>query len=216
MRIFFVVTMVLFGLLSPCQADEKSGPGRTTLQTFDGGTIYMVNGQVTKLKSEPGETNLKTAGGKVVVRTTPWGYDIVGPSGTIKFSASLNELKIEEGKKKYEVASEFGGKTIFSFPNQKIAFQQDGFNLTIVSGSKGTLKVEDSMNELKLTSPVGTTLFSGQHNSAPSQGPPLIRHPYTYRAFLLERNGVGIMLNLLPYQHDTLKPLLDWSRVQFI
>lgn len=215
MKTVLTTLVGLLILMNSSLADERSGPGRTTLASFDGGTIYAADSKITSTKTGPGETILQTSAGKIVVRTTPWGYDIVGPQGTVKVSTSLNELTIEEGKKKYQVVSAFGGKTTFSFPGQKITFQQDGFDQATVSGPKGTLKVEEAMNELKLTSPAGTTVYSGQLNSAKPQGPPFIRHPYTYRAFLIERNGVGILLNLMPYQHEALKPLLDWTRVQY-
>jgi hypothetical protein len=215
MRMLYFFLTVTLCLMTPCLADEKSGPGRTTLETFDGGTIYAVGSHVSGTQSAPGEWTLQTDAGEVVVRTTPWGFDIVGPKGTIKVSTSLNELTIEEGRKKYEVISEFGGKTVFSFPDKKIAFEEGGLNETTISGPKGKLKIEDSMNELKLTSPAGTTVFSGQFNNSKREGPALKKHPYTYRAFVMDRNGVGIVLDLMPYHHDALKPRLDWSRIKF-
>ena len=81
LTIVFILWLLLIG---PSLADDKSGPGRTTLKTFDGGTIYAVNGKVTRQKSNLGDITLETAEGEVVVKTTPWGYDIVGPQGTIK------------------------------------------------------------------------------------------------------------------------------------
>lgn len=211
---FLTVTLLLIATLLPSTADEKSGPGRTTLETFDGGTIYAVNSQVSGIDTKPGETVLKTKAGKVVVRMTAWGFDIIGPNSTVKLNNSLNDLTIEEGKKKFKLTTAFGGKTVLSLPDQKMTFEEDGFNIVNISGPKGTLKVEDGLNELKLVSPVGTTVFSGNLNSAKREGPPMERHPYTYRAFVIERNGVGILLDLMPYHHSKLRNLLDWSRVK--
>mgnify|MGYP000061789647 CR=1 FL=1 len=198
-------------------ADDKSGPGRTTLRTFDGGTIYVVEKEATSAKAAPGEVTVKTIkAGKILVKTMPWGFDIVSGQGTIKVHTSLNEIVIEEAKQKVKVNSAFGGKTVVDVPGQKMTFQQGGINDMSVSGAKGTLKVEKELNDLKVVSPVGTTTLVKQFDDFKQDGPPLSRHPYTYRALLLERNGVGILLNLLPYHHEALRPALDWSRVKNI
>ena len=53
-------------------ADDKSGPGRTTLRTFDGGTIYVVEKEATSAKAAPGEVTVKTIkAGKILVKTMP-------------------------------------------------------------------------------------------------------------------------------------------------
>ena len=215
---FLTTTLLLLFLVSaPGFADEKSGPGRTTLRTFEGGTIYVVEKEATSAKAAPGEVTVKTIkAGKILVKTMPWGFDIVSGQGTIKVNSSLNEIVIEEGKQKIKVSSAFGGKTVVDVPGQKMTFQQGGINDMSISGAKGTLKVEKDLNDLKVNSPVGTTVMVREFDGFKQDGPPLSRHPYTYRALLLERNGVGVLLNLLPYHHEALRPALDWSRVKNI
>ena len=176
-------------------ADEQSGPGRTTLDSFTNGTIYVVTNQVTASKSGLGETVLTTPKGKVKITSlTEGGFKIAGPDGTRTVTDALGEVKITDGKTRISVRSEFGEKTVVDVPGYAMTFQKS-LGESKVSGADGVLKVTTSLNEVKLVSPVGTTVMKSELDGASRNGPSIDSHPYTYRALLFERNGVGILLN---------------------
>jgi hypothetical protein len=216
MRILAITFMLFLTLGAYSLADETSGPGRTTLQRVNGVTVYAVTNRVAGTKTSFGETVLTTAGGKVTLRPSVDGLQIVGPKGTIKVTNSLGEIRIVDGKKTIKVKTQTGGKTVIDIPGQPLTFNES-LNDTTVTGSDGVLKVTNSMNELKLVSPAGTTVYKTEVDGLARNGPPVDDHPYTYRALLLlERDGVGILLDLLPYQNQALRPFLDWDRVKKI
>ncbi|MFA5506940.1 MAG: hypothetical protein WC314_09095 [Vulcanimicrobiota bacterium] len=215
MRLILLVFTLTLSLLTFATADEKSGPGRTTLESFEGGTIFVVTDKASSAKRSPGEITVKTDTGKVLVKSTPWGFDVVTSQGTIKVSSSLNDLTVDDGKQKIKISSQFGGKTVVDVPGSKMTFQA-GLSEVVVSGPKGTLKVEQEFNNLKLVSSVGTTRLVREYDGFKHEGPVVSKHPYTWRALILEREGVGVLLNLLPYQHEALRPALDWDRVKSI
>jgi hypothetical protein len=195
----WLVTCVLLCASLRGTCDGISGPDRSTLQNFSWGSFYF---ELSKVKAYQFESSLDgfrftSDQGEVTMRGSEAnGCRLTWGPETLSINSHNGDLEIRLRDKVWGLRSVNGNVTLTSAsPADTVVFDRQANTFTI-RGSKGKVEAVTEFNDLRVTSPLGTTMVTREYNKIIFAGPPLDRVPYVGRGIFIPFHGIGVFVDL--------------------
>jgi hypothetical protein len=180
------------------QADDRSGPGRTTLQTFAWGTVFYDKASVGSFRWESTHGGLRFSSSQGEVRmdgssasglTLRWGKE------SLTLEERNGDVVIRTAQGDWSLKTNAGGLTIQGPGSRRITFERNIHAFTIV-GPLGTVRGETQFGNLKLSGPGGTATLSNDNGVHRFNGPNPSTFPYLGRGLSFPFHGLGLFIEL--------------------
>lgn len=197
-RALLSVGLLLAGI-TPCAADDLSGPGHWTIKKASWGSIFYdpiaagnhgmeANGDDVLIKS--GRGTVKVLGSDVN------GYRLVAGSDVLTIQLVNSDIEIRWREKAWTLRGQNGNYTLTSnAPRDTVVFERNANTFT-VKGSAGFLRVTSGPGLLSINSSAGQATVKTDLGNRAFSGVPMDRLPYLGRGVFISFHGVGVLLDL--------------------
>lgn len=207
----FTNTMLTLALLvgGAVTADDRSGPGRATLQSYAWGTVSFdkVLSTTAQWETVNGGLRFTSSQGTVSVEGSALsGWTLRCGKDTLTIQDRNGDLDIRHGGSHWSLNLR-NGTLRLQVPGDTLTFSRNtqGFQ---VEGRQGRIRGESSYGNLTLSGPPGTTWFTHLNGVQTVKGANPHQFPYLGRGFFIPFHGLTVFVDITRY--FPLPEIVEW------